>query len=311
MGDRLERGQLFDTDKAKWLLRYWHRMGGRFLTFVGGEPSLHAGLAQLVEASVCAGYEKVMIDTNALLPERLLLIPPTSIYYLRVSLDGASPETHDRVRGSGNFERAIAGIRRLIKAGYTVRLTSTIFRFNQHEAAELVELAHEFGVKVVNFHSFTPEGCGSKNADWALSPMEWYRFCQRLEQEVGQSDVEVRVPPSWVKRADLPGLAGKGFQGCLGCSLDRLSIFPDGRCYACSLLFDFDVNFGFMRDDGFALNTVTTSNEFELFTSAALASDDPLAMGCPAENMLGMKSAMLEGLVPVCRLWRTVLTKAR
>ena len=301
MGERLERGRAFTLDNGITMIRYWRRMGGRFLTLVGGEPSLHPRLPDLVEAAVVAGYEKVMIDTNALLPEKLIVIPKASIYYVRVSMDGASAETHDRVRGAGNFTKTLRGIARLRDAGFTLRLTATIFRFNQHEAMKLVCLAQKLGVAVVNFHSFTPEGLGASNAIWALSPQEWVQFCARLENEAGHIPVEVRYPPTWARPEDLPRYVAKGFQGCLGCT----SIFPDGRCYVCSLLFDHAVNFGSMKEDGFALNSQGTSNEFELFVQASMQAADPSRMGCPAERLLGHKVAVYDGLISVCRLWRT------
>ncbi len=42
--------------------------------------------------------------------------------------------------------------------------------------------------------------------------------------------------------------------GFIGRTLDRISIFPDGRCYVCSYLFDTDLHFATMQDGKVALN---------------------------------------------------------
>jgi sulfatase maturation enzyme AslB (radical SAM superfamily) len=305
MGDRLERGKVFAKEDGRLAIAFWRRMGGRFLTFVGGEPTLHPALPQFVEAATDVGFEKVMIDTNALLPERITRIPASQLFYVRVSLDGASDATHDRVRGSGNFKKAIAGIERLVGAGYSVRITSTVFPFNTHEIPALVEIAEQFGIRVINLHSFTPEGLGAAHPDWVMKPNEWVSFWKSLQDLNQSSPVEVRYPPTWASPADVDGFVARGFRGCLGCSLDRISVFPDGRCYVCSMLFDHEVHFGTMTSGGFELNTQSENNEFELFARAAIGTDRPELSGCPSEKLMGIAPDPSSGLVSVCRLWRT------
>ena len=304
MGDRLEHGSSFLADDAIHAIGFWRRMGGRFLTFVGGEPTLYPRLPALVAAANDVGFEKVMVDTNILLPERLTAIPPGQLYYVRVSLDGATDATHDKVRGHGNFAKALKGIKRLKAAGHTVRITSTVFSFNAHEVPALVALCKSLGVEVLNLHSFTPEGLGAGRADWMMSKTDWVAFCQSLERLGDSTPVRVRYPPTWVAKHQLPLLVDRGFRGCLGCSLDRLSVFPDGGCYVCSLLFDHAVHFGTMKPGGFELNT-RPGNEFEMYSAAAIQASAPSLAGCPAEQLLGIAPSPESGLVSVCRLWRT------
>ena len=58
--------------------------------------------------------------------------------------------------------------------------------------------------------------------------------------------------------------AADGYRGCIGRTLDRISIFPDGRAYVCSFLFDTDLHFANMVDGQVILNK--GPNEFDLFT---------------------------------------------
>jgi pyruvate-formate lyase-activating enzyme len=60
------------------------------------------------------------------------------------------------------------------------------------------------------------------------------------------------------------GYATDGYRGCIGRTLDRISIFPDGRAYVCSFLFDTDLHFANMVDGQIVLNQ--GDNEFDLFT---------------------------------------------
>lgn len=242
-----------------------------------------------------------MIDSNGLSIKHLLDVDPRSLYYVRISLDGATAVTHEKVRGPGTYHKTIASIRELVRLGYPVRITYTVFNFNAHELPDMLGLAQSLLVGLVNMHSFSEEGLGRTHSDWSLTPEQWMDFCERLEALTPKIDIPVRYPPTWVRPENLSKYTERGFRGCLGCSVDRLSIFPDGRCYICSLLFDTALNFGVMTDKGFVLNR--GSNEYELFTKAAMGAPEPGLMGCPAEASLGGVPG--KDFVSVCRLWRT------
>lgn len=121
-------------------------LGAKIITFLGGEPSLHPDLPRMVDHAIDAGYAKVNIDTNGLLVHRLMHIPPEKLDYIRVSLDGAIAETHDKVRGAGTYQKTVQSIKQLVDAGYRVAITCTIFQFSIHEAPSLPTLAKKLGV---------------------------------------------------------------------------------------------------------------------------------------------------------------------
>lgn len=305
MGERLERGEYMDFEKAKKIISYCHRMGAEFLTFVGGEPTLYPRLPELVHFANEKGYKKVMLDSNGLLLNRIQKIPVDDLYYIRISLDGATEESHDRVRGKGNFKKSIEAIQSLMKAGYDVRVTCTIFQFNVHEGELMLSLADKLGVKLLNFHTFSEEGCGTKNQDWSLNPKDWIEFYESIEKIKSAYKVIPRYPPTWVEKENITKYVNDGYQGCLGCSLDRLSIFPDGRAYVCSLMFDEPLHFGIMTDYGLMINR--EKNEYELFTEAVLQAEEPWLTGCPAEKFLNKnrKVPITDDYISICRLWKS------
>ncbi len=289
MGDRLERGSRLPLRRGTKIMRFCHSLGARYITFLGGEPTLHPDLPLFVDAAASLGYSNVMVDTNGLLLAPLLKLPSDFLSYISVSLDGATAATHDRVRGAGTFSKTVETIRCLAKAGYSTRLNCTVFAFNVHEALGVLTLADDLGVELVNFHTFSEEGYGRHKQEWSLSPEAWIRFYENLEEIRGSYRTSIWYPPTWATDAGLRKLVEKGFNGCLGTSLDRLSIFPDGRCYICSVLFDEAVHFATVSEDGFRLNNSNT-NELDLFLGAAFTAEVPSASGCPAEQRLGAAS---------------------
>lgn len=103
-------------------------MGVKEYYFTGGEPFMNAEMEGILADTL--GYGAATVLTNAtLFPERrvteLCVIAKRSRYplELRVSLDGPSQETNDKIRGEGAFERAMEGIRALAGAGFRPIIT--------------------------------------------------------------------------------------------------------------------------------------------------------------------------------------------
>ena len=305
MGDRIERGLVMPIDKANKIMTYVRKLGGEYITFIGGEPTLHPELPKIVDHAINIGFSQVMINSNGLLESIIDRISPEKLHYISFSLDGATPKTHDIVRGKGMFEKTIACIRNTIEAGYPVRLICTISQVNIHEAAALLSLADDLGVDLVNFHIFTEAGRGIANPSWSLTPKEWIDFYEYLELIKSDFKVSIWYPPTYVTQDKLQRYIDEGYRGCVGCSLDRLSIFPDGRCYVCSVLFDQPVHFGILTDEGLTLNK--EHNEFEIFTEALYRAEEPWLSGCPAESFLIKqgKKPTPDDLISVCRLWKS------
>ncbi|MEU2031108.1 hypothetical protein [Nocardia amamiensis] len=126
-----------------------------------------------------------------------------------------------------------------------------------------------------------------------------------------RDNTRVWYQPTYARRDQMECYAAEGYQGCIGRTLDRISIFPDGRCYVCSYLFDTKLNFAQMVDGQVELNHGT--NEFDLFTSSLAESScggcksSACMGGCPAEELvMGSAScAAYDDIVPVCRLWKS------
>ncbi|HEY2496531.1 MAG TPA: radical SAM protein [Candidatus Angelobacter sp.] len=305
MGDRLERGLSLPYEKAASIIDYCRRLGGEYITFLGGEPTLHRDLPRMVDYALDRGYTQVMINSNGLLERRIDLIAPEKLHYISFSLDGATAATHDQIRGAGTFDKTLPCIRRTIEAGYAVRVITTISQVNIHEAADLLRLADEIGVNMVNFHVFSEEGRGIANPSWSLTPLEWINFYEYLETIKHSYRTSIWYPPTYVTSGRMPQYVSEGYRGCVGCALDRLSIFPDGRCYVCSVLFDKPVHFAVLTENGLELNR--ERNEFEMFTAAARKAEEPWLTGCPAEEILDKqgKKPVREGLISMCRLWKS------
>jgi radical SAM protein with 4Fe4S-binding SPASM domain len=313
MGERLDRALKMPLPEIAETLATWRKMGGSKLTILGGEPTLHPNYVDAIRLGRQLGYEDVITTTNAQKPavRKFRQLEPEDFAYVQVSLDGGSADTHDAVRGAGTFDTALETAAELTGRGFDTRIICTVNQANRGDALKLLDIADEIGVSLVKFHVFSTIGIGHGNADMAMNPREWVTFCDVLNQTAPGYQTRVWYQPTYARRDQMARYAAEGYQGCIGRTLDRISIFPDGRCYVCSYLFDTDLYFARMQDGQVVLNR--GDNEFDLFTRPLVTSAcggckaTACQGGCPAEELVmgGSSCADQEDIVPVCRLWKS------
>ena len=128
---------------------------------------------------------------------------------------------------------------------------------------------------------------------------------------MGSDDYRTRIwyQPTFARAERLADFADDGYRGCVGRTLDRISIFPDGRAYVCSYLFDTSLNFMQMEAAVPQLNK--GPNEMDLFTSASVNASCTQCRqpgtcqgGCPAERVVEGSTIceVSPDLHSVCRL---------
>lgn len=313
MGDRLERALKMPYSEIVSTLELWRKLGGSKLTLLGGEPTMHPRFVDSVHAARKLGYEHVIVTTNGLRPaaRKFRQLQAADLAYVQISLDGGSAATHDTVRGAGMFDISVETMSELVDRGFDTRIICTVNRANRDDCLRLLDLADEIGISLVKFHVFSVIGRGHGNDEWAMEPLEWIEFYELLEQLASHYRTRIWYQPTYARRERISEYAAVGYRGCIGRTLDRISIFPDGRCYVCSYLFDTDLHFANLKNGRLELNR--ERNEFELFAGALSHSScgsckepDSCMGGCPAEEIvMGSPSCQaLEEIVPVCRLWK-------
>lgn len=313
MGERLDRALKMPYESVIETLETWRKMGGSKLTILGGEPTLHPDYVKIIRNAKSLGYEHVITTSNGLstAAKKFSRMTPSDFSYVQISLDGGSPASHDQVRGSGTFNEALETIGSLCARGFDTRIICTVNRANLSDCLNLLDIADDLGVSLTKFHVFSVIGSGHGAAEWGIEPREWIDFYEKLEQAAKGHTTRVWYQPTYAKRERLAQYARDGYRGCIGRTLDRISIFPDGRAYVCSFLFDTDLHFANMVNGKVVINK--ESNEFDLFAgvlrnaSCGSCKDGSACMGgCPAEELImGSASCAADpDILPVCRLWK-------
>lgn len=123
---------------------------GYQVNLTGGEPFIHPEVTDIISAYHEAGF-RISMSTNALLIRQghLDLLRKTDAA-LSVSLDGATPITHDMIRGNGTFEVTTHKVKWLAENGIKVGINSLVHSGNIHELGRIISLAHNLGCAAFN-----------------------------------------------------------------------------------------------------------------------------------------------------------------
>lgn len=155
--DQLKPRPQLTTEEIHAVLSNLARIGTKYVTILGGEATVYRNdLADILDQAQSLGIQ-VSINTNLLLyePVESLLTKP-SLKGLIVSLDGASPETHDMMRGRGTFQKTVSNIKlvssspRALSGDLTIEISYVISKLNIRDAGRMIPLTESLGASRLN-----------------------------------------------------------------------------------------------------------------------------------------------------------------
>jgi MoaA/NifB/PqqE/SkfB family radical SAM enzyme len=150
----------------------------------GGEPLLNPEWLEIAQLLKSAGLKLWLLTSGLSLAKHARAV--TVFDSVTVSLDGACAATYKAIRGVDAFDKVCAGARAARNAGAAVSLRVTLQRANYRELTQLVELAHELGVRQISFLPVdvaNPHAFGrvdGRHPDVALSRADLPVFEQQL-----------------------------------------------------------------------------------------------------------------------------------
>jgi len=163
------------TDEGIKLLNDVASLGQVVFILTGGEPLLREDIFALAAHGHRVGHRMVMAVNGTLVtPEIARRLKEVGIQRVSISLDGATAESHDSLRGvSGAYDGARRGIMALKEAGLSFQINTTVTRANLAELPAIYDLAIRFGAAAHHVFILVPTGRGAQMAGQLLSPAEY------------------------------------------------------------------------------------------------------------------------------------------
>ena len=121
--------------------------GVRIISLTGGEPLLRNDLGAIIRRLKAGGIRVILSSNGILVPKKLDVVQLAD--RINISLDGPR-EIHDRFRGQGSFDSAVAGIRAVRETGAPVSITTVLHAANVGCVDSLPDLAESLDC-TINF----------------------------------------------------------------------------------------------------------------------------------------------------------------
>ena len=290
------------TDECKAVIDELQRMQVFYVNIGGGEPTVRPDFWELVEYAV-DHQVGVKFSTNGvrLDAERARWLAATDYVDVQLSLDGATAEVNDRVRGAGSYDTAMAAMANLRDAGFRdFKISVVLTRENVDQLDAFKAIADEHGAQL-RITRLRPSGRGADVWDelhpTAEQQRQIYDWLVAHGEGVLTGDSFFHL--NALGSTPLPGLnlCGAGRVVCL--------IDPIGDVYACPFAIHSEFLAGNVRDDG---GFGAVWRESELFTElrqpqtggacASCSAYDACQGGCMAAKFF--TGLPLDGPDPEC-----------
>ncbi|OVE85676.1 TIGR04053 family radical SAM/SPASM domain-containing protein [Natronolimnobius baerhuensis] len=152
------------TAEGKRLLEDVAAFGeGQLVVLSGGDPLIRDDLEELVAYGTKLGVTMTITPsgTRSLTAERIRALADAGLTRMAVSLDGATPDSHDDFRGEdGSFDETLAAVEHARAVGLPVQVNTTVCDATVDELPAIRDLLREIGIVLWSVFFLVPVGRG-------------------------------------------------------------------------------------------------------------------------------------------------------
>lgn len=245
-------GVTHDVSTEEWL-NFFDELGRcnvMNVTLQGGEPFYRRDIRTLIDGIV-RNRMRFSILTNGILVDddmAAFLVSTGRCNSVQVSIDGVAPAAHDVFRGKGTFEKALAGLKALLRHRVPSTVRVTIHKKNLHELDTIAHmLLEEIGLPSFSTNSVSYLGACRDNADQLMLDAEQRSVAMRsllaLERKYPGRITATAGPLAdgrmWMemeraRREGRPRAQGCGSLTSCGVPFNGIAVRPDGVYVPCT-----------------------------------------------------------------------------
>lgn len=215
----------FPVELLNKLLTDAMQFGAHHVNLTGGEAHLHPQFEHIVETIVDYGYSWGLISHGQRAEPYLPLMEKHRKQFKTVglSIDGATPEIHDELRGRmGAFGKVTTSAKTYIENGFEVWIKISLNQKNKMQLEALIELVANLGAKGINFAGTIPFAW---NQHLLLSDEESLELHQKIISLRKNAPIEFKTSSALHTRG--------GVNFCPVLNLSDLTISPRGNVDFC------------------------------------------------------------------------------
>ena len=167
------KNYFFETTFQKW------NVEGE-ISLVGGEPMMYPHLAELLyHLNESPAITRVAILTNGtFIPQDVFKAILDTRPTVQISIDGINEQSHDFIRGKGNYSKSISHIKKLVSHNIPVFIHYVISKYTIPIPKSFIDYLNDLGVKQITFSRDVP--IGSSDTSFLLSN-KFYKTSKTIE----------------------------------------------------------------------------------------------------------------------------------
>lgn len=176
-----------------------------------GEPLMHPETGEMIRLAKRQGALVDLVTNGTLFtPERCREVVESGLDVIRISLDAATSQTYQTIRGLDVFPKILKGIRTLVDTKQQlgaqrpfVRLTYVMMKDNLHEIAQTVALGQELGVDAANFQPLDLIGIEERRTSLidGISEKDFSSLIHEALAESRRVPIDTNLQTIWNKRS--------------------------------------------------------------------------------------------------------------
>ena len=234
--------QELETAECMELIREWGDGGVCEVVIGGGEPFTRRDMVELIAAMHQAEITVTCVSNGTLITEDLASkLRDVGLTYMAISLDGHTPELHNRFRGTDfAFHRAVEGVQNLKKADFTVALQTVTTQLNKDALAEIANFAWELGADSWEVKALNLVNRAAANSTLALNAKDMDGLVSQLQKiEIQYADkmsVDVSYPMTFTLNRGYKKEKKPANRLACGPGFETAGFTADGRLLTCSFI---------------------------------------------------------------------------
>ena len=240
-----------DLPKDEWLTFFeeLNRCKVFSVTLQGGEAFYRKDIKEIIEEIVRNRMRFDILSNGTLITDETAAFLASTGHCngVQVSIDGSIPMTHDAFRGSGNFFKAIQGIKRLKEHSVPVSVRVTIHRKNVGELDDIAKLLlDDMGLEGFSTNSASYMGLCRQNAEMvqltteerSLAMEALTRLNKKYNGRISADAGPLAEAKTWLEMEEarmkgLKSLPDRGYLTACSGPMETIAVRADGMMVPC------------------------------------------------------------------------------
>lgn len=260
----------------------------------GGEPMVYPYFEELLRFAADLRMSFSILTNGMLISNQNLDIFKKKNVSVTISLDGATAELHEYLRGKNTYNRLMRNIDLLVENDVKLNIAHVVNSHNKEHLEDLVYFLIDKGVKYLSINLVEPEGRASSNSYLLLSPEEEQQMHERIILLQSKYAGKIKIDfPNLSYREKIDGYSKEEKVFCAA-GTKRIAISSDGCVYPCVYAFNLPfLKMGDLKNEALQ-NIWEKETEWRLMRGGIAISQIDTCRSCKLQKACSMRNCRIK-----------------